>query len=818
MKIGSPQPAPASGFRARSRWACAALLLAVMVLGSACTEQVSKRLGEAIALQNEGSYKKSVDTLRAVLKEDPSNVEASYRLGLALAQIGRPSEALFPLRKASASSDPIGIQAGLLAASLLLQTSNFEETIAAAEAVLRHDPENSVALLLRARAALEINRGETALDSADRLVALEPEKAQWKLLRAKALGKLGKKQEADALFASLTEADWGDDATGPQRACLARVRFLFKEADDDANAQAALHGCEERFQDDAATMVGAADLLDEADHREESIALLQRVLKRNPDFPTVRDALASRLIQADRLAEAETLVEDRAEYAQDAPSWMAVAQIRRQLGNPEGALEAIESATKSLGKADDEINLMRAEVLIELHRVDEAGKLLTELDAPLYREILEGRLAYERGDPTAALKYYDQALQQWPNNWGLRVLTAIAALDTGKVERAKRELIEASRHGEAKTDAALWLAKLYLADGQWADALSFAHRDIHYRGTSSPAAYVIAARAAYGEGRFELASKELRALAKARNGEFLADAIAEDARLHAKKNGTEQGLKFLRNVIAKHSIDLSKPSSAPVLLEFVQLQIDMGHAAEATTRVHGLLAKHPDSASLHALAGRMDLIAGKLPRAAAEFAKALDQDADNAGAWAGRALLLRTQGDVDGAIQAMDRATKSAPLVSDYLYQASRMRSDRGETAAAQQGYEATLRIDPDHVGAANDLAWLLVQNGGDLDRAEMLARRALRAGIQPEILDTLGSVQLKKGKSTAALETFKRALAQNPAYATARYHMALAMVETGDQDGARKALRKVLAEEPFPESNEAKATLARLVGSEGTR
>jgi predicted Zn-dependent protease len=83
--------------------------------------------------------------------------------------------------------------------------------------------------------------------------------------------------------------------------------------------------------------------------------------------------------------------------------------------------------------------------LIELGRVDEAEPLVEGFETQLYRDALKGRIAQERGDAKRALELYGRASIEWPQNYGLRVLAARAAFEVGDIERAKSDLIEATR-------------------------------------------------------------------------------------------------------------------------------------------------------------------------------------------------------------------------------------------------------------------------------------------------------------------------------------------------------------------------------------
>ena len=70
--------------------------------------------------------------------------------------------------------------------------------------------------------------------------------------------------------------------------------------------------------------------------------------------------------------------------------------------------------------------------------------------------------------------------------------------------------------------------------------------------------------------------------------------------------------------------------------------------------------------------------------------------------------------------------------------------------------------MSPDDVDALNNLAWLLLEEGRRLEEAEALAARAASAPgeSRPQARETLGRVQLARGRCTEAARTFDDAIA----------------------------------------------------------
>lgn len=770
-------------------------------------------LAEIRMLQAEGAYAESVEPLRQVVERNPEDVEASYLLALALMQLGRHSEAVFPLSKA-ARSEEYGARASLLLATALAKTRNMQESVRAAERVLAADPENQAALLLRARGALEIGWDEAALDSADRLVATHPGNLAFQLLRVAALAASERVDEAEALLQELREREWEDDPDAPARLCLAHAEFLKDQRDEDA-AAAAAETCAERFPERADVTVAAADLLDGLERPDAAIELLQEVSQQFPS-PQVDEALARQLIAADRFEEAEALVLAHGEETGTPQSWRLVAAVRQQAGNYEGALEAMDRAIEASAAFDEELLFVRADLLLGLGRLDEAEALLASFEEPLYRSIVEGRLAEESGDYERALELLGNAVGQWPNNHGLRVHAAIAAMGVGDLERAKIELLETTRAAPKETDAALWLARVHLALGEYTLAAQRANRHIRERGVATPEAHLLLVRVHEASGRRERIPVVLDDLEERRDGVFRPDALAARADVTRRYQGPQEALEVLDSELAEKPLDLGAPASEPVLTEWVQCLVALGRADEGQRRVDALVAAAPDQPHLVVLAARLSWIRGDREATEAGYARALELSPGMPAALAGQALILHRTGEADAAIAKMDEASQGAAY-TEYAYKAAVMALEAGDREGAERRYEEVLRLRPDHPAAANDLASLLAEREEDLDRALRLSLLASRTMPQAETLDTLGLVQLQRKELESARRSFELALAEDPDYATARYHMALALTELGDLEGASEALRLALAS-PFPEQGEAEQLLARIDAGEGPR
>jgi Flp pilus assembly protein TadD len=87
--------------------------------------------------------------------------------------------------------------------------------------------------------------------------------------------------------------------------------------------------------------------------------------------------------------------------------------------------------------------------------------------------------------------------------------------------------------------------------------------------------------------------------------------------------------------------------------------------------------------------------------------------------------------------------------------------ADRGRKESAEEAYRRALDVSPDDIDALNNLAWLLLEAGERLEEAESLAARAASppGESRPQARETLGRVQLARGRCAEAERTFDDAL-----------------------------------------------------------
>jgi tetratricopeptide (TPR) repeat protein len=785
-----------------SRLGRAAVALLVLA-GVACAGSVESRLAEIQALHDSAQFEASIDPLREILAEHPDHGEANQLLGVALIQTGQPSLAIWPLEKASRDPE-YTVSAGMLLASTAITLRGYEDAIRAVDRVLEVDPERETAVLLRAQALLAAGRHEESLASIEKLVALSDGSYTALLMQGTVLAELSRMDEARAIHESLRDSLPAEDPQAPA-ACMAVANFHASTLGDKEEGLKRYRGCIDDYPNHPSVVALASRYLDSIGEREEANELFKSAMEAAPEDQNLYQRYAQRLAQQGETDRAAEMYEQMEETFGTSQGWLELSNLLRSQEKYAEAGEALDRAFE--GKEDrisDEMKAMRAELYVDAERLDEARALAAELKEPIYRQLIEGRIAIADEDPARALEALEAALANWPNNAGARFLAGVAARDLGRYEDAGAHLREAVRADAEATDAAVTLADLYHQQGSNAEAFRLARLQLVRRPGQREAATLIAARAAVALAKYAEAQEAIDAYEKA--GGSAATAAVERARIVRAEKGLAESIAVLRGA----GLDLADPESEPLLRELSNDLAESEDAATALQLIDAAIARSPEDARLHELQGAVLIRAGDDAGATASFERALEIDPDQGRALAGLAILAQRAGDLEGALALLDRASEASPKNAEFPYQASQIALGLGRVPEARTRLDEAVLRSAGHAGARNNLAWLLAE-AGEVDRALRLALEARRIERSPEILDTLGWVHLKRGEGSQAVDVFEQALELRAGDPLLLYHLALAQKANGDEARAIETLEQALGAGTFAEEQAARQELAAL-------
>jgi tetratricopeptide (TPR) repeat protein len=143
----------------------------------------------------------------------------------------------------------------------------------------------------------------------------------------------------------------------------------------------------------------------------------------------------------------------------------------------------------------------------------------------------------------------------------------------------------------------------------------------------------------------------------------------------------------------------------------------------------------------------------------------------------------------------LDRLVAGPNPSADAAFGRAVMYEVEGDLPNAEIWYRRALQSRADHVIAANNLAMVIANRGGDLGEAVSLARRAVQA--QPSVAslyDTLAFVQGKARDYKDAVANLRTAIRLEPANLAWRLNLIGLLSAAGDRKDAQLALREVEA------------------------
>ena len=210
----------------------------------------------------------------------------------------------------------------------------------------------------------------------------------------------------------------------------------------------------------------------------------------------------------------------------------------------------------------------------------------------------------------------------------------------------------------------------------------------------------------------------------------------------------------------------------------------------------------PNSFAGRRLAADELLKAGKADEAIAGYRALLDKvDQKTEGdLWARLGFAYREKGSLIDSVHAFEKASlllEANPIIETQLalsYQAV------NDLQHASDSYARALRMNPNNPLALNNLAFLMLEHGGDLDIALKFAQQAVKLSPeQADFVDTAAMIQLKKNETEAAADELSKISAALPQNAIFHFHYALALAAKGDAAGAQKECDAALANHPDP-------------------
>ena len=184
---------------------------------------------------------------------------------------------------------------------------------------------------------------------------------------------------------------------------------------------------------------------------------------------------------------------------------------------------------------------------------------------------------------------------------------------------------------------------------------------------------------------------------------------------------------------------------------------------------------------------------GKLPEAAASYARVLARSPNHVGALFNLGLTLQMQGKLEEAASAYRRALSyKSDFVEAHGNLANTLQA-QGRLEDAVASYTQALRHRPNYAEAHSNLGNVLASQGKYAEAAASHGRALTHKPVYPEAHYNLGLVLLEQGYVDAAVASFRRSLTQKPDYIEAHNSLGNALREQGHSTEAAASYQRAL-------------------------
>jgi Flp pilus assembly protein TadD len=157
-----------------------------------------------------------------------------------------------------------------------------------------------------------------------------------------------------------------------------------------------------------------------------------------------------------------------------------------------------------------------------------------------------------------------------------------------------------------------------------------------------------------------------------------------------------------------------------------------------------------------------------------------------------------SSGDPAKAIAKWQQWTQDHPNDAQGFTILGTLQETQGQRDQAMASYKKALQINPEQPISANNLSYLMIETGQNIDVALSLAQVARRAmPDSPSTADTLAWVYYHKGNYTSARDLLEDAVKSNPNDAALHYHLGLTYGKLSDNSDATLHLKKAVTLAP---------------------
>ncbi len=721
--------------------------------------------GLARTYENLGQFNEVLDELRKTVELDETNLEAKARLGNYFLLVQPPMVTeTEKMRDEILAADPNFIEAHLLNASILAARGRPDiDVVNAVNKAIDMDPQRIQSYISLQRLYMTRENAADAEKAIKRGIEANPAAVLGYIEYGRFLMYSSRDAEAETQF---TKAIATDGMNIEAREAAAEFYVTSKQIDKAERAYLDLVSVQENSPESRLVL---AEFYKDSERADDAINVLNGIVADTPEYARARYQLASvYLDRKDTVKVNEQLTALFEINDNDTEALMLRSRLRMQENQFEDSVKDLEDVLKRTPSAKEPLFLM-VQARLALGQVEQANAFIGDLDRyhPAYIKtgLLKVQSAFTAGDATTAFKLANELID--------RTNAAMPNAEFDPQSLADLRIRGISSRGLANLD----LGKLTDAKGDLKEVLRVS--------PNSASAMINLAKVMIAE----------------RNNEGARDLYEKAL------NADNQNFDAMSGIVTT--------------------SVKLGQSARAHQRIGDLLAANAGRAdmmaALHYLNSTVFTAEKNAAGAEKELTTAIGLDANYQPAYSAYANLLVSQNRTDEALAQYKTALEKRPTAQVYTLLGI-LENSRGNTTEAEQAYRKALELAPETPIAANNLAWLIADNQGNLDEALQLATMVVSKNQSvPGYYDTLGWIYLQKGLTSPAVQHLKRAVAIEEANARKsgsdpdpgyRVRLGMALAKAGDKTSARREVEtslrsiNVLTQREVKEAKEVLASL----------
>ena len=718
-----------------SRFLIAAVLVGIGLLSISCSQSKEKHLTRGEEYLQKRKFQEALMEFRSAAEIDKDSAEAHWGLARSYENLGQFYETINELQKVG-ELNPKNLDAKTKLGNYFLASvpPQMDETQKILDDIFARDAKFIEGYILKASLLTVQKKDEKEIvEVYNQAIALDEKRTQTYISLSRYQMKLEKPQEAEKTIqkgisvnpnTAIGYIEYGKFLEFAERAPEAETQFKKASEVEPANIEA---------RETIALFYVSQKQFDKAEIAYQDLVKIQE------NSPESRLQLAEFYVSVkredDAIATLSQIVNEKPEYVRARYRLGEIYLSRKEYAKISEQTDAL----LKLNDKDSQALMLRARVSLQENKADEAIKDLeeilkkqpTEKDALFY--MVQARLALGQIDQARAFigdleKYHATYLKT-------KILKIQASFQNGESENALRganELLEALKNAVPN------------AEESAANLEELQFRALTARGL------------AYLElGKLAEARADLQEILRLSPNS--SSALVNLAKVASAEKKLPEALELYEKALAADSKNFDALSGLIVILNR-QKQFAAAH-----TKIDQIIAASEGNKdvlpALHYLKSDVFMAEKNIDSAETELKKAIEIDGEYLPAYSAYASILVSRNQTDAAVEQYKKVVEKKPSASVHTLLGI-LEDARSNSAEAEKNYRKALEISPDSPIAANNLAWLLAETGGNLDEALALAQTAVKTNPNNAgFYDTLGWVYYKKGLKSQAVEQLKKAV-----------------------------------------------------------